>query len=209
MHLYIDAVPEDEASGAVAAQYARDRNVWGFLPNFSRAFSLHPEAYAAWQQLIGAIRGDMDVRRCELATLAAAKVLGTTYCSVAHGRILRDRHLDAATVTQLMHDHHRAGLDDVDVAVMDFAAKVAASPATISEADVDELRRHGLDDRDVLDVVLAVAARTFFATVVESLCAQADPELTAGLEYELLDALVVGRPPAASPPTASPPTAPA
>lgn len=203
MHLFIDTVPEEEATGAVASQYARDREVWGFLPNFSKAFSLHPEAYAGWLHLITAIRGNMDVRRCELATLAAAKELGTTYCSVAHGRILRDRYLDASTVTKLMHDHHAAGLDDVDVAVMDFATKVARDPAHITEADVDELRRHGLDDRDVLDVVLAVAARAFFATVVESLCAQADPELTHDLEYELLDALVVGRPPAASPPMAT------
>lgn len=199
MHLFITAIDEDEATGEVAEQYARDRDAWGFLPNFSRAFSLHPEAYSGWQHLIGAIRGNMDVRRCELATLAAAKVLGTTYCSVAHGRILRDRYLDAATVRQLMQDHRRAGLEDVDVAVMDFAAKVATDATSITEADVQVLRDHGLDDRDVLDVVLAVAARAFFATVVESLCAQADPELTRDMEYELLDALVVGRPPAAPP----------
>lgn len=195
--MFIEPVAEDGAPAAVAAMYARDRKTWGFLPTFTRAFSHHPEAYAGWLQLITAIRGNMDTRRCELATLAAAQELRTTYCSVAHGRILRDRYLDAETVTRVAADHHDAGLDEVDVAVMDFATKVARDPTTIEEADVQALREHGLDDRDVLDLVLAVAARAFFATVLEALDARADVELTAGLEPDLLDALVAVRPPAA------------
>lgn len=195
--MFIDPVPEDGAPAPVAEMYARDRRTWGFLPTFTRAFSHHPDAYAAWLQLITAIRGNMDTRRCELATLAAAQVLRTTYCSVAHGRILRDRFHDAETVARIVADHRAAGLDEVDVAVMDFATKVAQDPTAIEAGDVRVLRDHGLGDRDVLDLVLAVAARCFFATVVEALDARADVELTAGLESDLLDALVAARPPAA------------
>jgi uncharacterized peroxidase-related enzyme len=137
----------------------------------------------------------MDVRRCELATIAAARVLQTTYCSVAHGRILRDRFYDDDTVVRIARDHHDAGLDEVDVAVMDFAEKAAREPHAIRADDVDRLRDLGLDDRDILDVVLAVAARCFFGTVVEALGAPADTELSDGMSAPLLDLLVVGRPP--------------
>src|SRR5436190_1053073 len=69
---YIQTVPEDEATGATAAMYATDRDVFGYLPNFTRAFSERPDVYAAWRQLNGAVKANMDLRRYELATLAAA-----------------------------------------------------------------------------------------------------------------------------------------
>ena len=43
--------------------------------NLERAFDDWPEVYAAWAQLNGAIKAGMDLRRYELATLAAARRL--------------------------------------------------------------------------------------------------------------------------------------
>ena len=40
--------------------------------NYERAFAERPEVYAAWVQLNSAIKAGMDLRRYELATLAAA-----------------------------------------------------------------------------------------------------------------------------------------
>lgn len=191
--MFITPVSEDAASDDVEVMYTADEQHWGFLPNFTRAFSLHPQAYGAWAQLITAIRGNMDRRRCELVTLAAARTLGTTYCSIAHAHMLH-RWFDAPTIAALATDHHDAGLDELDVAVMDFAERVARDPVGVTKGDVDALRAHGLDDRDVLDVVLAVAARCFFATVIEAVGAQADAPLAGGLDDDLVEILTVGRP---------------
>lgn len=190
--MFIRPVPEEEATGAVADMYERDRQIWGFLPEFTRVFSHHPDAYEAWIQLIMAVRGQMDTRRCELATLAAARTLRSSYCTTAHGRVLKNRWFDSDTVLALASDHHAAGLDEVDVAVMDFAEKTAADATSITAADVEHLRSLGLSERDILDIVLAVGARCFFATVVEAFGAGPDPEMTAELEPELRKALAVG-----------------
>ena len=58
--------------------------------NMERAFEARPEVLAAWQQLNGSIKANMDLRRYELATLAAAQRLRSSYCSLMHGRVLRD-----------------------------------------------------------------------------------------------------------------------
>ena len=173
--------------------YSADRSRWGFLPEFTEVFSHHPDAYAAWIQLIGAIRGQMDSRRCELVTLAAAHALRSSYCTTAHGKILADRWYEPDTVIALISDHHAAGLDAVDIALMDFATRVTLDPTSISEQEVEHLRGLGLTERDILDVVLAVAARCFFATVIESMGAQPDRELLDPLPPNLRDALLVGR----------------
>src|SRR5689334_19808920 len=121
---FIQTVPEDEATGATAAMYAADREAFGYLPNFTRGFSLRPDVYAAWRELNGAIKANMDLRRYELATLAAARRLRSSYCSLAHGSVLLDKFMEADAVRAAMSDHHAAGLDAVDVAAMDLADKV-------------------------------------------------------------------------------------
>ncbi|MDI1461627.1 carboxymuconolactone decarboxylase family protein [Catellatospora sp. KI3] len=148
-----------------------------YTPNYLRVFALQPEAYAAWQQLAKAVSGGMDLRRYELATVVAAKRLGSDYCTLAHSKVLRERFYDEERLRAIVADHRTAGLDPVDVAVMDFAEKVAADPTTVTEADVAALRGHGLSEQDVLQVVLAVCVRRFFSGVLSAVGADPDPAL--------------------------------
>ena len=43
------------------------------------------------EQLNGAIKASMDLRRYELATLAAARRLRSSHCMLAHGPVLTDQ----------------------------------------------------------------------------------------------------------------------
>jgi hypothetical protein len=93
----------------------------GFLVVLTQVFSHHPSAYETWSKLIGVAYSGMDCRRCELATLAAARTLKSTCCSVAHGKVPRDRFYPTEEVARIASDHRHTDLDEVDVAVMDFA----------------------------------------------------------------------------------------
>jgi uncharacterized peroxidase-related enzyme len=190
---FIETVAEGAASGTTAEMYESDRDAFGFLPNFTRAFSLRPEVYGAWRQLNGAIKASMDLRRYELATLAAARRLRSSYCALAHGRVLVDNYLDADTVKNLMVDHEGAGLDPVDVAVMDLADKVASDATSVGEDDLERLRRLGCTDAEILDVVLAAAARCFFSKALDALGAAPDARYSEQLDSSLRNALTVGR----------------
>jgi uncharacterized peroxidase-related enzyme len=164
----------------------------GYVPNFAAAFSARPTVYAAWMQLNGAIKSNMDLRRYELATVAAARRLRSSYCALAHGTVLSDQFLGPDKVREVVTDHHEAGLDDIDVAVMDLADQVAADASAVTAQDIDRLRRLGLSDADILDVVLAAAARCFFSKTLDGLGVEPDARF-AELEPALRDALTVGR----------------
>lgn len=192
--LFIDAISPEAATGDLAAIYESETERWGFLPNFVRTFSHHPDAYRAWLTLAGTLYAGMDRRRCELATLAAARTLRSTCCSVAHGKMLRDRFVSAEQLARIAADHHDAGLDAVDVAIMDFAEKAARDASTVTQSDIDALRAEGLADREIFDVAFAVAVRAFFATLIESLGTSAEQAFVSDLEPVLVDALAVGRP---------------
>jgi uncharacterized peroxidase-related enzyme len=190
---FIETVPVGEARGTVAEIYETDGGTSGEVPNYTQAFSLQPDVYAAWQALSGAIKAAMDLRRYELATLAAAQRLRSSYCALAHGTVLVDRFLEADTVRALVEDHRSAGLDDVDVAVMDLAEKIADDATAVTHADIDRLRGLGLSDSEISAVVMAAAARCFFSKTLDGLGAEPDAKFAA-LAPGLRDALTVGRP---------------
>jgi uncharacterized peroxidase-related enzyme len=189
---YLETVPEEQATGPVAAMYETDRGAFGFLPNLTRAFSLRPDVYAAWRQLNAAVKANMDLRRYELATIAAARRLRSSYCALAHGSILLDKFLEPEALKAIVEDHHAAGLDPVDVAIMDLADKVAGDATSVTEHDVQRLRDLGLGDAEIADVMLAAAMRCFFSKALDGLGAQPDAGY-AGLDPVVRDALVVGR----------------
>lgn len=190
---FVRTIEEAEAEGAVARAYDADREAFGFLPNFTRGFSLRPDVYAAWRELNGAIKANMDLRRYELATLAAARRLRSSYCALAHGSVLANRFMEPEAVRAAITDHREAGLDPVDVAVMDLADKVARDATSVTEDDIDQLRALGLGDAQIMDVVLAAAARCFFSKALDGLGVEPDARYAA-LDPRLLDALTVGRP---------------
>ena len=158
--------------------------------NHEAAFAERPEVYAAWGQLNSAIKAGMDLRRYELVTLAAARRLRSSYCCLAHGTVLHERF--GEPVLDIALDHRTAGLDEIDVAVMDLAERVVDDATTIGEADLQRLRDLGLSETEIMDVVLAAAARCFFSKTLDALDVRPDASYWE-LEPQLRDALVVGR----------------
>jgi alkylhydroperoxidase family enzyme len=178
---FIETVPADDATGDVAAMYDADRELRGFLPNYTQAFSHRPGVYAAWRQLVGAITQNMDPRRYELVSVAAGRALRSTYCTAAHSIVLAEKWPDERP-------------DDVDFAVMDLAKKVAGDAASVEQGDIDRLRGLGLTDAEVFDVVAAAALRSFFAKTLDGLGAQADAQFGQRLDDSERDKVTVGRP---------------
>jgi len=158
--------------------------------NYERAFTERPEIYDAWVQLNTAIKERMDLRRYELVTLAAARRLRSSYCCLAHGKVLLERF--GEPVADIARDHRNAGLSELDVAVMDLAERVVDDATSIDDADRRRLNELGLSDEEVMDVILAASVRCFWSKALDALGVRPDPGY-AELDRELRDALVVGR----------------
>lgn len=189
---FIETIDEDKATGTVAETYQEMRQTMGYVPSYTKVFMPRPDVFEAWRSLIAAVTANMDRRRYELATLAAAQRLRSSYCSLAHGKVLRDRFMTPDQLQSVVVDRQHADLDDVDVAVMDLAEKVAADAHRVTEDDITRLRDLDLSDEEIADVVYAAAARSFFSKVLDALGAQPDPAYRR-LEPQLQEVLTVGR----------------
>jgi alkylhydroperoxidase family enzyme len=107
--------------------------------------------------------------------------------------VLRKNFFSAEEIEAIVTDFHNAGLLEEEVAIMSFAQKVITGPHRIQPEDIDQLRAYGLSEEEILDVILAASARSFFSKALDAAGAQPD---TAYLDTvgDLMHVLAVGRP---------------
>jgi uncharacterized peroxidase-related enzyme len=189
---FINTIPEQEASGDVLEMYQRLQGSRDYLPNYARVFCHRPELMQAWSALQATVQKTIDHRRYELVTLAAARQIQSSYCSLAHGRELARHYYSEEELLAIAAGEGEDPLDEADRAMMDFAAKVAGDSSKIEQRDVDALKACGFDDAQIFDVTAAAAARCFFAKINDALGAAPDRQFLDMAE-PLRALLTVGR----------------
>jgi uncharacterized peroxidase-related enzyme len=191
---YLQTVPPEDASGEVKAMYDKDLAAQGYVANYTRAFSAQPDVLQGWLALKDAITSGMDPRLYELATVAAATAIRSSYCSLVHGNILATGYYPPEQVVSIAGDGDEVAtaLDAADAAVVRFARKVAEEAEQITPEDVGELRGFGFSDADIFNVIAAAAARCFFSKVLDATGTLPDAALH-DLPDQLRSALTVGR----------------
>jgi uncharacterized peroxidase-related enzyme len=75
-----------------------------------------------------------------------------------------------------MVDYRRAQLDPRRRALCDFAAKLTRAPATVSKADIEALRPHGLDDAAIHDAIQVIAYFNYINRVADAVGIEDEPE---------------------------------
>lgn len=164
---FIKTIPLDTADSAVREMYERQQLAWGYVPNYAKSFSHRPEVMAKWGQLLAEIRRPMDDRRYELVTFAAAHELRNSSCSLAHGHKLTP-FFSNDEVCAIADQQAVEAVTEAEQEMIRFARKVARDASTVTAADVQKLKDHGLGDAEIFDVVAAVAARAFFTKILDA-----------------------------------------
>lgn len=79
MNFFIETVPYEAAGDPLRSFYEADIKDLGVASNTTRSFSLLPDTYAAWRELLRSIRKSIRLRDFELTTFAVAMELGCTF----------------------------------------------------------------------------------------------------------------------------------
>lgn len=93
----------------------------------------------------------------ELGAIAASVVNRCIYCAAVHA----DRHAqltkNKSVTDAIFKDGEDANLTPRDRAIFDFAVKLSKTPAEASGADLQALRDAGLDEGEIVDLILSNA----------------------------------------------------
>jgi uncharacterized peroxidase-related enzyme len=74
-----------------------------------------------------------------------------------------------------MVDYRAAPLEPRTRALCDFAAKLTRAPATISAADMDLLRSHGLDDAAIHDAIQVIGYFNYINRIADGVGIEDEP----------------------------------
>jgi len=69
----------------------------------------------------------------------------------------------------------RVELPERERAMVDWALKLTRTPARMTREDLEPLRRHGLDDRAILDLAMIVGYYAYVNRLADGLGVQLEP----------------------------------
>lgn len=147
----------DEAPDAESLKTLK-RN-FGLVPKIYRAQLLRPDIVDGEVQLLDRLllgKGALSRVQKEFILLAVSAENNNTYFPALHCQTLQFLGVKPEQSQQVTVDHRAATLSDQEVALLDFARKLASQPHSFSEFDVESLRKSNFNDEQILEAVLMV-----------------------------------------------------
>ena len=188
--MIISTSTAETVEGHAADMYAEDIADAGFVFAYNRAMAVNPEAHEAFMALIRAVVPSIGVRVYEAATLGAARAIGSPHCLLAHGRkSLRAEVLSDDGLTAFARGDD-SGFTPAEQSVIRYAQSLSTDPRAMTDADTQRLRDAGYDDRQIVDITLAAAARNYFSRALLAMAVPTDevPGLDPATATALRDA---------------------
>lgn len=125
------------------------------VPNVLRAYAFDIDKLnaftAMYNDIMLADSGLTKLEREMIAVVVSSKNR-CWYCQVAHGAAVRQLSGDPALGEAMVMNYRVADLDTRQRAMLDFAAKLTESSATMEQVDRDALQQVGFSDRDIFDI---------------------------------------------------------
>lgn len=84
---------------------------------------------------------------------------------------------DDDAARQLIFDYRRAGFDDADLALCEFAERLTAAPGEIGAAEITRLREHGFTDPQISVATQVIGYFNYINRVADGLGVDPEPEM--------------------------------
>lgn len=128
----------------------------GFIPNVFLTLTYRPDEFRAFFAYHDAVMaregGTLSAAEKEMIIVATSSLNGCQYCVIAHGALLRVFSKEPLLADQIAINYHHAPLTDKQKAMLAFAIKLSRTPEDITDDDYTQLKTHGYDDDDILDI---------------------------------------------------------
>ena len=128
----------------------------GFVPNVFRALAWREDDFRAFLQYHDALMDKespaLSMAEREMIVVATSALNRCQYCVIAHGAIVRIRARNPRLADQLASNYRKAEITPRQLAMLDFAVKIARQADEVDEQDFARLREAGFDDDDIWDI---------------------------------------------------------
>lgn len=153
----IQAIDPDQAPASVRPTLNAVQASLGIIPNLFRVTANSPAALDSLVGAIGALsKGKLNAPTREAIALTVAEANGCDYCLSAHAALGTGAGLSEADIERARHGH----ADDPKVsAILAFSRNLVVSRGY--DTDIEQLRRAGVTDEELVEIVANVALNIF------------------------------------------------
>jgi uncharacterized peroxidase-related enzyme len=155
------------------------------VPAIFQAMSLKPEALDVVKRLNEVLSfGNSGLTRTQEEGIATVVSVANRcrYGAMTHAGFLRRHSQNLEMASHFLCDYTQATLSSTDRRILDFAVQVTQGPSDLTEDDVDQLRDVGLDESQILAVVLIACLSNFMDRLANSLGVDLEPRHRRALE---------------------------
>ena len=184
--MWIRVIEPEKAQGELKAFYDELVLRRGKVSNIMKCQSLNLKAMKSHLDLYLSVmfqRSGLSRAEREAIAVVVSCANQCDYCLHHHAAALRFYWKDDRKVQQLMNDYRQLELDTRLKTMLDFAWKLTLHPQQIMEDDLTPLRKVGLKDEDILDLVLVVGYFNFVNRLALALGVDFDAKEIEGYKY--------------------------
>ncbi|MDR6869313.1 putative peroxidase-related enzyme [Bosea sp. BE125] len=119
-----------------------------------------PESLAVRSPLFNLImygKDGLSSAERELGAVGASVVNRCIYCAAVHASRFNGLTKRPEVIDAIFKDELDARIEPRDQAIFDFSARLSTTPSQLTQGDADALRKAGLDELEMLDLVLSSA----------------------------------------------------
>jgi len=137
--------------------------------NWFTAQSTRPDILATtWGMAKGILlQGVLPPTVKQMISMTIAMQNNCRYCTVAHSNALESMGVPTEVIQSCAGDPDLAHVPPPQRAILKFGLKTARSPRSVTDADLQALRDHGLSDGEIMEVVMVAACSNFLNTWAE------------------------------------------
>ena len=142
------------------------------LPDIFKVLPINPQALDTVKQLNETIAfGNSPLGRVREEAIATVVAVANRcrFGALTHSGFLRQYTGDQQTAANMLVNHHMADLDPADRQMLDFAVQVTTKPSTLTSDDIENLRKVGFDDQEILSIILVTCLVNFMNRLADSL----------------------------------------
>jgi uncharacterized peroxidase-related enzyme len=184
---FIEVIEYENSENELREAYDKIISKRGKLAEVHKIQSLNPATILTHVELYMSIMfGQSPLNRAqrEMIAVVVSSANGCQYCQQHHGTALNNYWKNEHKVMQLRRDFEKIALSPQDMLLCKFANRLTLDPQfSRDEKIINELRKAGLSDREILDATLVIAYFNFVNRIVMGLGVEMESDKGEGYKY--------------------------
>ncbi len=183
---HIKVINEDDASGELKKIYEQIGSARGKLSNIMRIHSLMPDSMIKHIELYMSImfsKSNLSREEKEILAVVVSKNNNCDYCVNHHAEALSHYWKNSERLKNFILTSDDPSFSEKFKLAVKHASQLTTDPSSVKKEDIDELKKSGWTDEDILSINLIISYFNFVNRIALGLGVEFSEEEIKGYKY--------------------------